>query len=361
MSGRPIVNKDADTYIKNVENHGIVADIRWLIDEGRFPVGCCVLDVGSGTGKLAHRLAAETDFHRTVYGIELSPELVAYAETQSKLPNLHFIAGDFLDFVLPPDWHLDTVMMSFYLHHCDDHRVNLQAAAQLLPHGGRLYVFDRVAIDEPAQAEFKEFWEREYRHAHEWEESLPNLCCESEMIETASAVGLRYVRHAINPHDKRPGTDRFPKTLMEFWRQKPGYRFPAVALVSPAHQDRIGEIIDELAVEGLAVQQRKQVIYSGKLIQQLYEHCPWKECLAEFVAEKCPNAVATALVLEGDAADPRLLQQLTRFKKSTRDKWQTICGPERNGMRPMILPFHVPEPRECEAMIQLLGIESAAK
>jgi len=359
MSGRPIVKRDAEIYIANVKNHGIDDDIQWIINEGRFPVGCRVLDVGSGTGKLALHLAAETDFHRNVYGIELSPELVVHAKAQSPLPNLNYIEGDFLDFLLPPNWHPDTVVMSFYLHHCDEQRDHLQAAAQMLPHGGRLYVYDRVAIDKAAMDDFKEFWEREYSDAHEWDENLPNLCCETGLIETGSAVGLRHVRHAISPHDKRPGTDRFPKTLMEFWRQVPGCRFPAVALVSPAHQERVDEIIGELAAAGLAVKQRKQIGYTSELIQQLYKHCPWRERLADFVADTCPNAEATALVLDGDSTEPGLLQQLTRFKKSTRDKWPTIRGLEKNGIRPMILPFHVAEPHESEALVQLLDIEDS--
>ena len=357
MPGRPIVNKDAITYIQNVENHGIDADTQWIINEGRFPVGCCVLDVGSGTGKLATQLGSDGDFHRIVFGIELSRELVVHSTKQSNLSNVHFIEGDFLAWNPPANGAPDTLVMSFYLHHCDDHLGNLRKAASLLPHGGRLYIFDRIADDQPALDEFRRFWKQEYRDAHEWDEELPNICCMADLIQGAASAELRFVRHAVCAHDRRPGTDSFRKTLVEFWCQETGRRFPAVALVSPAHQHYVREVIDELAAQGIRIDQRKQVAYTGELIQKLYEHCPWKDRLAGFVAEVCPNAVATALVLQGDATNPNLLHQLTRFKKITRGKWKSICGPENKGMRPMILPFHVAEPHECETLNQLLGIE----
>lgn len=357
MSRRPIVNKDAETYIQNVDKHGIEVDTRWIIDEGRFPVGCRVIDVGSGTGRLAIQLGSEADFHRTVIGIELSPELAVHARKQVTMPNVSFVEGDFLEWEPPANFRADTLVMSYYLHHCDDHFANLRKAATLLDHGGRLYVFDRIADDHSAVVEFQQFWEREYRDAHEWDEELPNICCTPDLIEEAASSGFRFVRHVLCPHDRRPGTNHFPKQLVEFWRQESGRRFPAVALVSPAHQKWVGEIINELAAEGIGIEQRKQVAYTGDLIQNLYEHCPWKECLADFVAKVCPDAVATALVLRGDSTDPRLLQQLTRFKKLTRNKWESICGPKNNGMRPMILPFHVAEPHECETLVKLLGIE----
>ncbi len=359
MNDRPITKQDAAAYIENVSNHGIEVDTQWIIDAGRFPVGCCVLDVGSGTGKLAYTLAAQKDFHRSVRGVELSPELVLHAAKQWQLPNLQFTECDFLQHCLPPEWNPDTIVMSFYLHHCEDHTAHLEQAAGLLPHGGRLYIFDRIAVDEVSRTEFERFWESEYRVAHEWNESMPNLCTVAGLIDTAARAGFHYIRHEINPHDQRPGTKKFPKTLIEFWRHKPAHTFPAVALISPAHQHLTAEIVDTLESEGLSVHSTKQVKYTTDLIHQLYERCPWKECLGNFVIEKCSDSEATAIVLAGDTSTPEILQQLTRFKKTTRERWGSISGVERNGMRPMILPFHVAEPYEAETLVQLLGIEPA--
>ncbi len=221
MSGRPIVGENAETYIKSVANHGIDVDTRWLIDEGEFPIDCRILDVGSGTGKLANLLGTETGVHRTVLGIDLSPELVAHAKKQSIVSNVSFVEGDFLVWHPPTNWRPDALIMSFYLHHCEDHQANLQKASALLPPGGRLYVFDRVAEDQSALNEFRAFWQREYREAHEWVEDYPNLCCRPRLIEAAASAELQCVRHAVSPYDKRQGIARFPKTLMEFQRPTP--------------------------------------------------------------------------------------------------------------------------------------------
>ncbi|HIA77487.1 MAG TPA: class I SAM-dependent methyltransferase, partial [Gammaproteobacteria bacterium] len=172
MSDRPIENQDAKNYIANVSIHGIAHDTQWIIDVGRFPVGCCVLDVGSGTGTLAYALANQEIFHRSIRGVDLSHDLVLHARKQWKLPNLHFSESDFLDYELPLGWNPDTIVMSFYLHHCEEHSAHLSRAAELLPHGGRLYVFDRIAINDDAKVEFYRFWESEYRDAHEWRENL---------------------------------------------------------------------------------------------------------------------------------------------------------------------------------------------
>lgn len=357
MSGRPITDSNAKLYIENVSHHGIDADTRWIVDEGRFPVGARVLDVGSGTGSLANCLGSEEGFFREVHGIELSPDLVAHARNQTRTTNVGFVEDDFLAWQPPASFRCDTMVMSFYLHHCDDHLANLQKASSLLPHGGRLYVFDRVAKDRSSIAEFQQFWNREYRSAHEWKEEQPNLCSLPGLIETSTDAGLRFVREVPCPHDRRPGTENFPKTLVELWRQEPGQRFPAIALVSPAHQDRIAEIVNELSINGLQVAKKKQIDYSSELILALYEHCPWKHILADFVEKQCPLARATALVLKGDSMNPELLQQLTRFKKLVREKWKSIKGPKVNGMRPMILPFHVAESHESVELASLLDLE----
>jgi SAM-dependent methyltransferase len=357
MPDRPITGDDARLYINHVASHGLHEDIRWLLDVGRFPVGCCVLDVGCGTGTLVATLAGEKQFARSVMGVELSQELADHAHRTIRGSGGTVVRGDFLHWTPPAGWQPDTAIMSFYLHHCDDSARHLRRAAALLPHGGRLYVLDRVALDQTALDTFPKYWEEQYHSAHEWAEDMPTLETVSSLIDSAKAEGFAFVRQEICPHDRRVGSQRFPKTLMEFWRREDGRSFPAIVVVSPAHQGVLDEIVEQLGQEGLQVSVRRPVPYSDDLIRTIYARCPWREPLLRFVGEVCPDRNATALAIAGNAMSPDLLNRLGQFKKTHRDRWQSIDGPvAANGFRAIILPFHVAEPYESEALAQVVGL-----
>src|SRR5262249_17959722 len=148
MPDRPITGEDATLYLEHVAGHGLEADTQWLTEAGRFPVGCCVLDVGGGTGTLVAALARDRRVAPSVIGVELSPELAAHSDGNAREAGGTVAEGDFLAWLPPPGWQPDTVVMSFFLHHTSDIDPHLLRAAALLPHGGRLYVFDRVAIND---------------------------------------------------------------------------------------------------------------------------------------------------------------------------------------------------------------------
>jgi hypothetical protein len=98
-------------------------------------------------------------------------------------------------------------------------------------------------------------------------------------------------------------------------------------------------------------EQRLRVPYSEDLIRTVYARCPWREPLLKFVFEVCPAGIATALFMRGDDSAPDLLHQLSQFKKNHRERWESIPGPiESEGVQAIILPFHVPEPYEAEAL-----------
>lgn len=357
MSDRPITGDDARLYIDHVAGHGLHDDIRWLLEVGRFPVGCCVLDVGCGTGALVAALAGEKQFARSVIGVELSQELSDHASQTVDGTAGTVVQGDFLSWLPPAGWQPDTAIMSFYLHHCEDSGQHLRRAASLLPHGGRLYVLDRMALDQSALEAFPRFWEEQYRSAHEWAEDMPRLTTACGMIDAATEAGFAFVRQQVCPHDRRLGAERFPKTLMEFWRREAGRSFPAVVVVSPAHQSVLDEIVHHLETAGLQVGGRHPVPYSNDLIRTIYERCPWREPLLQFVGEICSERTATALPILGDTAKPALLARLGEFKKTHRDRWQSIKGPvAANGFRAIILPFHVAEPYESEALARVVGL-----
>ena len=357
MPDRPIIGDDARIYIKYVGNHGLHEDIRWLINVGRFPVGCRVLDVGCGTGTLVATLAGERQFARSVIGIELSQDLVVHARNITDRIGGTIIHGDFMQWTPSGVWRPDTMVMSYFLHHCDDAGQHLRNAASLLPHGGRLYILDRVALDQSALDSFPRFWEEQYRSAHEWSEDMPRLMTSSGLVNEAKRSGFTFIGQQICPHDKRNDTDRFPKTLMEFWRNEGGRAFPAILVVSPAHQGFIDEIVRFLKTEDLLISRRCSVSYSDNLIRTIYRHCPWREPLIQFIAEECPERTVTALEIGGDSSNPDLLARLGQFKKAHRNRWKNIEGPVTpTGFKAIILPFHVAEPYESEELAQAVGL-----
>jgi SAM-dependent methyltransferase len=357
MLDRSIDGDDARLYLENVINHGLREDTAWLIEVGRFPVGCCVLDAGCGSGTLVAALAGDKRFARSVIGVELSAELASHAGQAVTEAGGLVVQADILTWVPPDGWQPDTMVMSFLLHHTNNIGEHLQRAASLLPHGGRLYILDRVAVDDSALESFSLYWEQYYRAAHEWNEDTPRLATIEMLTEAAQQAGFDFVRRQVCPHDLRPGTKGFPKTLMEFWRHESGKTFPAVMVVSPAHNAYMDEICRQLALAGLPTSRRFPVNYSDELIRTIYERCPWREALLRFVNETCSERLAMALPITGNANVPDLLDRLARFKKTHRERWPQIEGTAgTDGMQAIILPFHVPEPYEAIQLVQALGL-----
>ncbi|WP_373653113.1 class I SAM-dependent methyltransferase [Schlesneria sp. DSM 10557] len=355
MPDRPITGHDAQLYINHVQDHDLQRDTQWLLDVGRFPVGCRVLDIGCGTGALVSALVTDENFARSVIGVELSQPLADFAAKKVVGTNGSVFHDDFLSWTPPYGWQPDTLVMSYFLHHCDNPQEHLERAASILPHGGRLYVVDRIAIDQPSLDTFPRFWDERYRAAHEWSEAMPQLMTFDELVESANRSGFEFVRKQTCPHDKRIGAERFPKTFLEFWRCESERHFPAVMVVSPNHRGVVDEIVQCLDKAELRVSRFQSVIYSDELIRTIYRHCPWREALIRFVGEVCRDRRATALWISGDPTSPDLLYRLGQFKKRYRDRWHNINGPTTaNGVRAIILPFHVAEPYESEALASLI-------
>jgi hypothetical protein len=190
---------------------------------------------------------------------------------------------------------------------------------------------------------------------------MPRLLTVERLVAKCAQAGFSFVQRSVCPHDTRPGTDGFPKTLLEFWRHDPAKVFPAVLLVSPAHGQYVEGISEALSHEGLLTASRVGVPYSEELIRTIYSRCPWLEPLLHFVNQTCSHGTATALQLAGDCTTPDLLFRLGRFKKLHRDRWPSIFGPvAENGCRAIILPFHVPEPYEAAILSDAVRLPPAA-
>ena len=64
-----------------------------LLDFADFPKSGRLLDVGCGTGSLAHAMATRWPA-RNVIGVDIATPYISFAESQSHLPNLHYNVAD---------------------------------------------------------------------------------------------------------------------------------------------------------------------------------------------------------------------------------------------------------------------------
>jgi ubiquinone/menaquinone biosynthesis C-methylase UbiE/DNA-binding transcriptional ArsR family regulator len=110
---------------------------------GGEPLGA-LLDVGTGTGRMAELLAARAG---RVTALDKSPEMlrIARARLQS-LPadKIDLVQGDFLGLPFAPET-FDTVLFHQVLHYAQDPGAVLAEAARVLRPGGRIAVVDLAA------------------------------------------------------------------------------------------------------------------------------------------------------------------------------------------------------------------------
>ncbi|MGN9844803.1 class I SAM-dependent methyltransferase [Nonomuraea sp. H19] len=110
------------------------------------PEGCAhALDVGCGDGLLAGKLAAVVP---SVTGVDRSAAAIELAR-ERQADNVSFVAGDYLDGVLP-EGKYDLVTAVAVVHHADFHEA-MDALVRLLAPGGRLVIVghakDRTLLD----------------------------------------------------------------------------------------------------------------------------------------------------------------------------------------------------------------------
>jgi ubiquinone/menaquinone biosynthesis C-methylase UbiE len=104
-----------------------------------------VLDLGCGTGLAARAIARREGFRGKIFGIDLSPYLVAAAERLAREEGIGgrvaFRAGDVRSLGLP-DRSADAVVAHTLLSHVEDPLVVLKEAARVVRPGGSLGIFD---------------------------------------------------------------------------------------------------------------------------------------------------------------------------------------------------------------------------
>ncbi|WP_164842262.1 class I SAM-dependent methyltransferase [Actinoplanes solisilvae] len=112
----------------------VVADAH----EAGLPAGTRVLDVGTGPGRVPRALAlAEPSW--IVEGVDLSPQMIAYARQRSSA--VSYAVGDVA--ALPyPDASFDLIVSSLSQHHWSDVHGGLRDLRRVLRPGGRLWIYD---------------------------------------------------------------------------------------------------------------------------------------------------------------------------------------------------------------------------
>ena len=115
-----------------------------------------VLDVGTGTGRIAELLAGKADH---VTGLDKSPEMLRMARARLQgfpADRVDLVQGEFTDLPFAPG-DFDTVLFHQVLHYAQEPGVVLAEAARVVQPGGRLAVVDFASHD---REELRE------RHAH---------------------------------------------------------------------------------------------------------------------------------------------------------------------------------------------------
>lgn len=175
--------------------HSAGPDLKALVAVAGFTGIERVLDMGSGAGHMALAVAPHV---AEVTGIDVTPEMVGVATslaTDRGLANARFQVGDVA--ALPfADGGFDVVTSRVSAHHYADPQRALAEASRVLRPGGRFFLIDTVAPEDPALDTFFNAFEllRDASHVRNWRGSewvrmFAHAGFEARMIERF-AVGL---------------------------------------------------------------------------------------------------------------------------------------------------------------------------
>jgi len=116
-----------------------------------------LLDVATGTGKVAADLHARAQPGGSVLGVDLSPRMIALARRRSDArPGLEFVVGDAL--ALPTeDASFDAATIAFGMRNLPDYRQGFAELARSVRPGGRVVCLE-IARPRRRSARFLQFW-----------------------------------------------------------------------------------------------------------------------------------------------------------------------------------------------------------
>lgn len=149
----------------------------------RHLAGKKVLEIGCGQGNLLGTL--HVDYSCDCYGVDISPEMVAYAEEQNPGPRYAVMDSSKLEF---DDGAFDFVIFNYVLHHVDNLDGTIREAKRV---GRHILIYESCAFGtEPFRWLSKLYWKtvdggNDYKSLGEWKRQF-----DMEVIEEIEGTGM---------------------------------------------------------------------------------------------------------------------------------------------------------------------------
>jgi len=209
MDTRAFFDKFSEEYVE--QNRYSYIFYRWIIDSIIRQIGkkeCTILDIGTGHGEAAVRLAEK--FPRcTVKGIDFSPKMIEFARKKAEdmgLENVDFSVSSIEDF---PEEEISYAVSCLTFHHIKDKEKIISKIYKMLPErGGKIVIGDWFSPSRKYRNEIEKLRKRYPVGAREftksWEEALEEfgkeymeehpeeyLICPLELKSMLSSAGFR--------------------------------------------------------------------------------------------------------------------------------------------------------------------------
>ena len=187
-------NLHGEEYISRLDSRKQVVRVKRLMNLIELPHTAIVLDVGCGTGLLAHLLNGRYD---TYFGIDFSEPMIQAARQRTEkagLPKCNFICGDALDIMDNHPKEFDAIFLLDISEHVPDleWKAIVDATHKALKTGGKVYLHTPNL----------DFFAERLKH-HGWIKQFPehiSVRNEKDNIRFFEATGFSKITTRTLPH-----------------------------------------------------------------------------------------------------------------------------------------------------------------